>query len=163
MLFRSDVGQGDALVINLGSGSGILFDAGPDPQLLLHCLKKIGISKLPLVVLSHGHADHYFGATGLEEKITIGEIWSNGSSQVEEVLGKTPLTVKKGVRATISDISLEVLWPKAENGNFTHLQGDGSAENNKSVVVLVTWNGVRILVSGDIEPEVQSQIGRAHV
>ena len=161
-IVQCDVGQGDALVINLGSGSGILFDSGPDPALLLNCLRKIGISKLPLVVLSHGHADHYFGATGLEEKITIGEIWSNGSSHVEEVLGKTPFTVKRGMKATISDISLEVLWPQTENANFTNLQGDGSAENNKSVVVLVTWNGVRILVTGDIEPEVQSLIAREY-
>lgn len=157
---QCDVGQGDALVMNLGSGSGILFDAGPDPQLLLQCLRKIGISKLPLVVISHGHADHYFGASGLKEKITIGEVWSNGSAGVKEVLGDTARLAKRGMKATIADISLEVLWPQSENPNFADLQGDGSAENNKSVVVLVTWNGVRILVTGDIEPEVQSILAR---
>ena len=157
---QCDVGQGDALVMNLGSGSGILFDAGPDPQLLLHCLRKIGISKLPLVVISHGHADHYFGASGLKEKITIGEVWSNGSAGVEEFLGDTVRLAKRGMKATIADISLEVLWPQSETQNFANLQGDGSAENNKSVVVLVTWNGVRILVTGDIEPEVQSILAR---
>ena len=157
---QCDVGQGDALVMNLGSGSGILFDAGPDPQLLLHCLRKIGISKLPLVVISHGHADHYFGASGLKEKITIGEVWSNGSAGVEEFLGDTVRLAKRGMKATIADVSLEVLWPQSETQNFANLQGDGSAENNKSVVVLVTWNGVRILVTGDIEPEVQSILAR---
>ena len=132
----------------------------PDPQLLLHCLRKIGISKLPLVVISHGHADHYFGASGLKEKITIGEVWSNGSAGVEEFLGDTVRLAKRGMKATIADVSLEVLWPQSETQNFANLQGDGSAENNKSVVVLVTWNGVRILVTGDIEPEVQSILAR---
>ena len=161
-IVQCDVGQGDALIMNLGSGSGILFDTGPDPALLLNCLRKLRISKLPLVVVSHGHADHYYGATGLKEKIAIGEIWSNGSTHVGEVLGDNPRIVKRGMKATISDISLEVLWPQAENQNFTNLQGDGSAENNKSVVLLVTWNGVRILVTGDIEPEVQSLLAREY-
>lgn len=30
-----DVGQGDGLVVNLGGGSGILVDTGPDQQKLI--------------------------------------------------------------------------------------------------------------------------------
>jgi competence protein ComEC len=157
---QCDVGQGDALVINLGSGSGILFDAGPEPELMTKCLKRIGIKRLPLVVISHGHADHYYGAQGLSKKFEIGEMWSNGNIGIPEISELATRTVHRGMRANISDVSLEVLWPTSATQSFSTLQGDGSAENNKSVVILVRWSGVRILVTGDIEPEVQSILAR---
>ena len=157
---QCDVGQGDALVINLGSGSGILFDAGPEPQLITKCLKRIGIKRLPLVVISHGHADHYYGAQGLSKKFEIGEMWSNGNIGISEISEFATRTVHRGMRANISDVSLAVLWPTSATQSFSTLQGDGSAENNKSVVILVRWSGVRILVTGDIEPEVQSILAR---
>jgi competence protein ComEC len=154
------VGQGDALVLNIGAGNGILFDAGPDPHLLTNCLLRIGIKKLPLVLISHGHADHYFGAQGLSKRFEIGTIWSNGSSQVANVFNREIQAVSQGSTAVIDDVRIEILWPRDKNESFQSLGGDGSAENNRSVVALVTWAGVKIMVTGDIEPEVQAAISR---
>lgn len=53
-----DVGQGDGLVVNLGGGSGILVDTGPDPTKIDRCLRRLKINKIPLLVLTHFHADH---------------------------------------------------------------------------------------------------------
>ena len=60
---QCDVGQGDALLINLGRSSAILVDAGPDPALLRRCLKEFRVKDLPLVILTHNHADHFQGIT----------------------------------------------------------------------------------------------------
>jgi competence protein ComEC len=48
-----DVGQGDATVLAAGEGAGIVIDAGPDPALVDRCLRALGISRVPLVVLTH--------------------------------------------------------------------------------------------------------------
>lgn len=63
-LVMCDVGQGDALVLNAGPGAGVLVDAGPDPDAVDRCLRDLGVHRLPLVLLSHYHADHVEGLPG---------------------------------------------------------------------------------------------------
>lgn len=157
-IVQCDVGQGDALVLNLGAGSGILFDAGPEPRLLARCLRSSGIKSLPLVVISHGHADHYFGAKGLSRKFEIGEVWSNGNTIIDETVEFKATKVRQGLRASIGEVVIQILWPDGSGGSFQSLGGDGSPENNQSVVALVTWNDRKILITGDIEPEVQAKL-----
>ncbi|MBU3692049.1 MAG: MBL fold metallo-hydrolase [Candidatus Nanopelagicaceae bacterium] len=158
---QCDVGQGDALAISLGHGAGLLFDVGPDPTLIDRCLKTLKINKLPLIVLSHDHADHTFGLAGAMRNRSVGEIWSNGGALPPETLNSIIRVVKLGDSAKIGDTDLEVLWPKpysSSSAQYQNLPGDGSAENNRSLVIKVIHNGVSILVTGDIEPEAQSEI-----
>lgn len=159
-IVQCDVGQGDALLLNLGGGDAILFDAGPDPRALAGCLKRVGVKRLPLIIISHGHADHYFGAEGLSSHFTVGEIWSNGNSQISTTLNREIQNIRQGMSATVAGISIEILWPNNENRTFQSLGGDGSSENNQSIVALVKCNGAQILVTGDIEPEVQARLTR---
>ncbi|NBR94581.1 MAG: MBL fold metallo-hydrolase, partial [Actinobacteria bacterium] len=135
-IVQCDVGQGDALVLKISASSALLFDAGPDPDLLDRCLKSIGIKHLPLIVLSHNHADHYYGVSGALRKREIGQIWSNGNISREELSNYEVLKVGAGDIARIDDVSLEVLWPPAAASNFSNLAGDGSQENNRSLVIL---------------------------
>lgn len=157
---QCDVGQGDALVLNIGEDNGILFDAGPDPRLLTRCLRSVGVKHLPLVVISHGHADHYFGANGLSGKFNIGQVWSNGNTNIDAALNFETTKVRRGLRASMGELSIEILWPDESERTFQSLGGDGSPENNRSVVALVTWNDSQILITGDIEPEVQARLSR---
>ncbi|WP_308288859.1 ComEC/Rec2 family competence protein [Streptomyces humicola] len=50
-----DVGQGDALVLNSGDGDGtaVVIDTGPEPTLADHCLRSLGVTDIPLLVLTH--------------------------------------------------------------------------------------------------------------
>ena len=56
-----DIGQGDGMVVNLGDHRAIVIDTGPDPALIDRCLKQLGIREIPLLILTHGHADHIAG------------------------------------------------------------------------------------------------------
>ncbi|MGW2458681.1 ComEC/Rec2 family competence protein [Streptomyces sp. NPDC001761] len=60
-----DVGQGDATVLAAGEGAGVVVDAGPDPVLVDDCLRRLGITRVPLLVLTHFHADHVAGLPGV--------------------------------------------------------------------------------------------------
>ena len=92
-----DVGQGDALLINLGGGNAALFDAGPEPELLDRCLSQFNISALPRVVLSHRHADHVNGIKGVGDR-EIGQVWSNQEDPIYGALPNLSLT-KEGTSA----------------------------------------------------------------
>ena len=161
-IVQCDVGQGDALVLKISADSALLFDAGPDPDLLDRCLKSIGIKHLPLIVLSHNHADHFYGVSGALRKREIGQIWSNGNISRAELSNYEVSKVGAGDIARIDDVSLEVLWPPAATSNFSNLSGDGSQENNRSLVILAQVGQVKILITGDIEPEAQEEIANRY-
>ena len=61
VLVACDVGQGDGLVLNAGSKQVVVVDAGPDPGLMDACLDRLDVEAVPLVVLTHFHADHVDG------------------------------------------------------------------------------------------------------
>ena len=159
---QCDVGQGDALVVNLGHGAGILFDAGPDPNALHRCLRTIGIRSLPLVVLTHNHADHFQGITG-EISIPIGEVWVGMQGDVTPKHFATLHIARKDDTFIVGDVELRVLWPTAQDRSYGSLIGDGSLENNRSIVTLVKIGSVSLLVTGDIEPQVQQEIAQHEV
>ncbi len=69
-----DVGQGDALVLRAGPGSAVVVDAGPDPRAVDDCLRRLGVDHVPLLVLTHFHADHVDGVSGVLRRRSVGEV-----------------------------------------------------------------------------------------
>ncbi|UMG92933.1 ComEC/Rec2 family competence protein [Nocardioides sp. TF02-7] len=64
VLVACDVGQGDALALPAGPGAAVVVDAGPDADAVDGCLDRLGVRAVPLVVLTHFHADHVDGLEG---------------------------------------------------------------------------------------------------
>ncbi len=132
-----DVGQGDATVINLGSGSAIVIDVGPEPELIDQCLRRLDISTIALLILTHPHADHVGGLIGAEKNRTIAAQWYGN--------------VAAGSRATIGPYTIDLLWPAI--AGF-----DDPNPNNVSIAALIRSQDLSIFASGDIEPEVQEKL-----
>ncbi|MFD0347436.1 MBL fold metallo-hydrolase [Kitasatospora aburaviensis] len=69
-LVMCDVGQGDMVVLpTTGSvgdppDSAVVVDAGPDPHAADRCLRELGITRVPLLLVTHFHADHVEGVPG---------------------------------------------------------------------------------------------------
>lgn len=163
-----DVGQGDSMVIHLESEKAILIDVGPDEKKIDNCLKALGIHEISLLILSHFHADHVHGLAGAIKNRPVGQLWisSNAqplfeSQQVLSILKNTQVVIpQKGMRATISKINFEVLWPESSIRNFAVMPGDGSAINNSSIALIVTAPDWSMFTAGDLEPPAQQEIVR---
>jgi competence protein ComEC len=64
-----------------------------------------------------------------------------------------------GETRTVGDVTLQVLWPTPATP--TDGPGDGSTANDASVVLLAEVAGVRLLLTGDVEPVGQAALARA--
>ncbi len=161
-----DVGQGDAIVLRAGPGSAVVVDAGPEPELVDGCLDRLGVTAVPLVVLTHFHADHVDGLPGVLEDRAVGQVLAtrvldppSGAAQVADDLaaaGDAPPAAAPPGTVRVGEVALQVLWPEA--GPVTDGAGDGSGANDASVVLLAEVGGVRLLLTGDVEPAGQARI-----
>jgi competence protein ComEC len=156
-----DIGQGDAMVINLGKHRGVVVDVGPDPQLIDKCLKQFAITQVSILVLTHFHADHVEGLPGLLKGRTVGQVWVSPqidpafeSDRVQRWLKEIPqIPVTAGFAVQLPSargpIKFQVLWPKL---------GAQDSPNNSSIVLQINSADFSLLAAGDIEPIAQSQL-----
>ncbi|MFF8876733.1 ComEC/Rec2 family competence protein [Streptomyces flaveolus] len=170
-----DVGQGDALVLAAGPGAGVVVDAGPDPALVDRCLRSLGITRVPLVVLTHFHADHVAGLPGVLRGRPVGAIETTGleepADQAEFVRGQAAarrIPVRHAVageQRRTGPLSWEVVWPPPTPGPGTVPGAPASTEgpNDASVTLLVRTAGLRLLLLGDLEPPAQQELARSPV
>ncbi|WP_120052322.1 ComEC/Rec2 family competence protein [Streptomyces griseorubiginosus] len=166
-LAMCDVGQGDAVVLAAGEGTGVVVDAGPDPGLVDGCLRTLGVTRVPLVVLTHFHADHVAGLPGVLRGRSVGAIETTGFEepldQAESVrrqaaARRIPVTrAAAGERRRTGTLDWEVLWPPA--GPAPAVAADGP--NDASVTMLVRSAGLRFLLLGDLEPPAQQELLRS--
>ena len=165
-----DIGQGDSSVINLGNHRAIVIDVGPDAALEDACLKALGVKEIPLLILTHFHADHVEGLPGLLKRRSVGQVWvSNNtdpifeSARVQSWLKGVPISVvTRGMQSTVSNVSIKVLWPLTTTQQFASNPGDGSAINNSSIAAMITSADFSLFAAGDLEPPVQ-EILRADI
>ncbi len=130
-----DIGQGDSMVINLRHHRAIVIDVGPDPLTEDKCLRQLGVKTIPLLILTHPHADHIGGLAGARKHRRITTTWFGN--------------INAGTHAKIDDISIDVLWPRGvvdEN------------PNNNSIATIITTQNYRLFAAGDIEPPVQERL-----
>jgi len=149
LMVSCDVGQGDAIVLRLGADAGMLVDAGPEPTLVDACLTRLHIHRLPLVLITHAHADHLAGWSGAVHGRHVGEVLHGPSG------GPGRPTVA-GDRFVVGPALIDVLWPPA--GYPRPDPNDGTEMNNSSVVLRVRLGGIWLLLAGDVEPEAQNAI-----
>jgi competence protein ComEC len=169
VLVACDVGQGDGLVLNAGSGAAVVVDTGPDPVLMGKCLKRLGVDRLPVVVLTHFHADHVDGLPAVLAGRSVGEIDvtavrvpSSGAVDVGRWAAAAHVPVRVpayGEVRRVGDLTWQVIGPVGRVGGPSHDE-EGTVANNASLVLLVSVRGTRILMSGDMEPEAQQLLDR---
>ncbi|MCW2737423.1 ComEC/Rec2 family competence protein [Nocardioides sp.] len=159
-----DVGQGDGLVLRADEHAAVVVDAGPDPAAMDACLDRLEVRSVPLLVLTHFHADHVGGVAGVLEGREVGAIEgtallepADGVRDVGSALGRDPALPAYGVTRRVGEVTLQAVWPRPGGPG-----GDPSesAPNNASVVLVAEVTGVRMLLTGDVEPSAQAALAR---
>ncbi|MBR8744900.1 ComEC/Rec2 family competence protein [Nocardiopsis sp. MG754419] len=156
-LVACDVGQGDAFVLSTGRGEAVVFDTGDDPDLVDGCLERLGVREIPLLVLSHDHADHVDGTPGVLRHRRVGAALAPvgfadtpvGRLLAEE--GVQPAVAERGQSFTVGTWTLRVLWPRA---------GYQGTVNDTSVVIRADDTHMSVLLTGDIEEPAQGELLR---
>ncbi|WP_404187743.1 ComEC/Rec2 family competence protein [Streptomyces tauricus] len=168
-----DVGQGDATVLAAGDGSGVVVDAGPDPILVDRCLRALGITRVPLVVLTHFHADHVAGLPGVLRGRSVGAIETTGLEEPldqaefvhrQAAVRRIPVTrAVAGERRRTGGLDWQVLWPppSAAPGSWPVPGPEPEGPNDASVTLLVRSAGLTMLMLGDLEPPAQQALLRS--
>jgi competence protein ComEC len=157
-----DVGQGDATVLATAPGEAVVVDVGPDPVALDRCLRRLGVVRVPILVLTHFHADHVEGLPGLLRGRAVGTVLV---SPLEDPPGETGRVLRRlrdagvvvrvaapGDRWRIGRAALRVLWPSRL------IRGEGSDPNNASVVLRADVAGTSVLLCGDLETAAQEAV-----
>lgn len=157
-----DVGQGDAVLVEIGARR-MLIDGGPNPSRLAAELDRLvppWDRRIDLLVASHPHEDHLAGLPPLLDRYRIGTVVSaedrggGPASTVWQALlsssGKRHRVVHAGDAILLDAARLTVLWPDRD-ALATAPSDDGRALNNRSIVMLLEVPGFSALLTGDIE------------
>jgi competence protein ComEC len=163
---QCDIGQGDSMVINLGASKAIVIDVGPDPIAEDRCLRNLGVKEIPLLILSHFHADHIGGLPGLLKGRKVSQVWISNNRDpafeseraLKSLQGSQIVAVQKGLVVQIQQVRIEVLWPQATIIGFEELPGEGSAINNSSIAVNASTRDWSLFTAGDLEPPAQHEL-----
>jgi competence protein ComEC len=166
VMVACDVGQGDGLVVRTERrGSAIVVDSGPEPAAMRVCLDRLGIRRVPLLIITHFHADHVAGLTGVLRHRRIGQLWLSPlaaraplTATVSHHAGQQRIPVNApltGTRANVEETKLHVLGPVH---HAVVDQDESSQQNDSSLVIMVEVRGIRLLLTGDVEPPGQQAI-----
>jgi competence protein ComEC len=166
-LVMCDVGQGDAMVLAAGDGAAVVVDAGPDPQLTDRCLSELGVTQVPLLLVTHFHADHVAGLTGVLRGRSVGAIQTTTFEEPRwqaEFVRRTAAAAEvpviqaiPGERRRTGQLTWQVLGPDLSRGPGPE------GPNDASVALLVrATGGLSMLLLGDLEPPSQRRLIRTH-
>ncbi len=165
VMVACDVGQGDGLVLNAGPGTAVVVDAGPDPRAIDGCLRRLGVRRVPLVVLTHFHADHVDGLAGVLRGREVGAVEVtpladplSGVHLVEAVAAAAGVPVQRTAYSQtrrVGPLTWQVVAPSGDPPAASE-----SPPNDSSVVLLVRTGGLRLLLMGDEEGPSQTRLQR---
>lgn len=164
IMVSCDVGQGDATVIRVGKNEAVVVDVGGDPKAIDRCLTDLQIKRIPVLLLTHFHADHVGGLEGAVRNRTVGQIRISPLTDPPATakfvfealrrLDKEANVMTYPEHFYVNGVSFTCIWPSEI------IQGQGSDANNASVALAVVVDELSILLAGDIEPPAQEKIAR---
>lgn len=169
-----DVGQGSAAVVSFPNGAVYLIDGGGGSNsnfdigewVLAPTLHRLQINKIDKLFATHYHADHYGGLAYIAEHFGARELLLNGSrvtphdalwpimSQRFDSAGVVRKNIREGESWQEGEVSLRVLHPFLTD---KYVKKDWN-ENNRSIVLEISYGSRRILITGDIESETEKAL-----
>ncbi|BDE59961.1 DUF4131 domain-containing protein [Rhodococcus hoagii] len=170
-LVACDVGQGDGLVLSAGGRRAVVVDAGPEPGPMDRCLRRLGIDEIPLLVVTHLHADHYGGLDAVLHGRSVGAVAIGPASLPEGGFrfvsaaasrADVPLVrLAAGRQLTVGAVRITVLGPLLPEPRTPAAAEDGA--NDASLVLMAETAAGRLLLTGDAEEDGQRALLRSKI
>ncbi len=157
-----DVSQGDSTLLRLPDGITILVDTGSPAAgpMLVDNIRSLGIERIDHLIFTHPHDDHIGGIFNVLHEIEVSNFYDNGFDNhnsnlfwdyvrlVRNDVAKYQV-LRAGNTLDFGDINIEVLNPIIPpTGNV----------NEDSVVLRVTYEKIRILLTGDVRSTGEKRI-----
>jgi competence protein ComEC len=151
-----DVGQGDALLLQVREGA-VLVDQGPPEAEVDDQLRRLGVRRIALVVLTHPQRDHVGGAAEVLERLQVDRVLDpqipsdnpdEAAALAEARERSVPvIRARAGMSFRLGRLRLRVLWPN-EPGT------SGADPNLYATVIVATYGEVDALLTADAESPV---------
>ena len=151
-----DVGQGDAVLLQVREGA-VLVDQGPPEADVADQLRGLGIRRVTALVLTHPQRDHVGGAADVLEEIDVDVVLDPRlpvpSPYEHEALaeareqGIRVVTGRSGRVFRLGRLRLRLLWPDAPGP-------PGDDPNNHAIVLVASYGRVDALLTADAETNV---------
>lgn len=152
-----DVGQADAILIQSSEGKVVLIDGGYPDSRAMRYLTSRGITRIDLLILTHGHDDHVGGLAEILRTLPVDRVVTHGypfeSPAYDYFLaalaesGAQHEVVRAGEKLRVGSLVFQVLSPASINPD---------SENNNSVVTRLTVGDVSFLFTGDAQELAES-------
>jgi competence protein ComEC len=139
-IYFLDVGQGDSTLI-YNRKEVILIDTGgivgfTISNNTIRFMKSMGISKIDLLILTHGHYDHMGDAENIINKMNVRSVMIN-NNEINE-LEQRIVEIGNVVQEYQSSFNMQIF-----NENL------GDDENMNSIITLIKINNYSVLIMGD--------------
>jgi len=168
------VGQGDCTLVLLPDRRALLIDAGgfaPDggevgPRRVIPYLRGMGIGAVDVVVVSHGHIDHYGGLIGVAHRLRPQEVWYGAEPTSPIYAATLDEYVARGARLRPFSVGSTTI-DSGTNRMEVHVSAIGDANEDSLVLRICVPTGARdapeicVLLAGDIEREREAQFAEA--
>ena len=155
-----DIGQGDAILVRSPEGRAALVDAGPpgSPAPVVRALRRVGVGRLDLLVLTHDSLDHVGGAPGVLESIDVGLLLhepppADGFAPAHDRAtasarerGVPVREARAGATIALGRWRVRVLSPSRG-------RAAGQDPNPASLVALASADGLDVLLTADAESD----------
>jgi competence protein ComEC len=151
-----DVGQGDATLIQDGSGAAVLFDGGPPEARTYRLLRRAGVRRLALVVATHASRDHHGGLREVLRRVSTTAILDGGDGSRDPTFrGLFEEARRRGVRRIaphagqtlrIGRLRIRILGPRPRPPG-----PPPDDPNPRALAAVVSAGSFDLFLSGDAE------------
>lgn len=172
-----DVGQGDAILVRAPGGHAALIDSGPawapagggapfdaGEAIVVPYLKRAGVRRLDLLVLTHPDADHAGGGAAVIRSVPVGQVLVS-TARAEEFYHRAALAAAAERRVPVRvpregevlrlgpEVRVEVLGPP-----FPPIRGSHSDENANCAALRLVYRQVAFLLACDLEAAAEDRL-----
>ena len=159
-----NVDQGDSILIKTPQNKNILIDGGPTADLVqklgqMHAYKN---HQIDILILTHAHADHYYGLIEIVKRYNIKLIlWCGIDGSSHDYLYFKNLIKNLNTKIAIlgqeylleNNLKIKILYP-------THYLKPEEAEdiNNTSIAIILSYKNINFFLAGDLTCEGEAEI-----